>query len=422
MTTFATQSYYVRDGKRFDMKNGRSGIAEAMQTSPASETTDAEVIMWEGGISQLQVANGPNGGRFSVLRSQPLNVRMEGAGAGDTRSVLRSLDANEKYKDGHIDRVNPAIHRLVWTDLLIDVTKSQTAYPIVTGVNTALGTFGFRRVEAVTPGLSGTVKTTVRGNASGRYILTKMKQKGGVREYGAGYFNAGPGATELREIECEDSGRGAVQCVYRTTENGFYTMQPDSGSSLLVEDIRAINCGADGGSAVSVTGWSDHIEIRDLYVDSHWNTAAISLRYDKKQALLDDPKEPKKANVIGSGKLLASGRAHGTVVLDLYGSYVRTGVDMPNNQSKSSRPAIMVDSCDDLWITSDYQTSIKAGAGTNKALHVEHSGAGDIRTWDGVKVGTRGVGSFKTSGNFSGWGPTYRNGQPVALAQYLSKR
>lgn len=421
MGTIATPNWYERDGLRVHTTGGRSGIAAAMQTSPASETTEPEVIHWSGNIGQLQVATGPSGGRFSVLRSQPLNVKMEGEGRGSPNSVLRGLITGESYLDKHIDRMNPAIHRLVWTDFTADVRQANGAYPIVTSLNTALGTFGARRCLVRSPGRQGVVKTIFRANASGRCVFTEIEALEGAQEYVC-YANSGKGPSLVQGIRARDFGRGVFQGVLRTTENPWYTPEPEDGNSLAVENISARDCGASGSSAVSITGWADYITIRDLFVDSHWNTAAISLRYDKKQALLDKPSDPKKANVIGAGKLLASGRAHGTVVIDLEGSYIHTGRDIPGQASKSSRPALMIDSCDDLWITSDETTSVVAGAGSNRALHLEHNGAGDIRTIDGVKVGTRGLGSFKTSGNFSGWGPMQRQGQPFSADEYLSKR
>lgn len=421
-TTFATQSYYVRDGQRVDMTGGRSGIAEAMRTSPADADTPAETILWEGDIGQLQVATGPKGGRFSVYRSRPLNVKMKGAGMGSPLSVLRGQITGEKYQDDHIDRMNPAIHRLVWTDCTADVRNSGVAYPIVTSVNTALGTFGARRVKILSPGYTGKVKTVFRANASGRCVFTELEAVQGAQEYVA-YANAGPGPSLVRGIRARGFGRGVFQGVLRTTENDWYTPALEDGNSLEVENISAQDCGASGSSAVSVTGWADHIAIRDIHVDSHWNTAAISLRYDRKQADLDDPNNPKTANVIGKGKLLGpEGHAHGTVILDLEGSTIRTGRDRPGQVSKSSRPAILVDSCEDLWIVSDAGTSVEAGDGTNRALHVEHNGGGAIRTVQGVQVGTRAVSSLKMVGNYSGWGPMQRAGQPFSADEYLHVR
>lgn len=423
MTTFATPSYYVRDGKRVDMTGGRSGIMEAMQTSPADETTkDAEEIKWVGDIGQAQIATGPKGGRFSVYRDRPLNVKMKGEGMGHPNSVLRGMITGEQYANGSIDRSNPAIHRLIWSDCTVDVTKAQTAYPIVTSVNTALGTFGVRRCEVLSSGRNAVVKTIFRGNASGRYVYTGIEALDGAQEYLC-YHNAGPGKSLARSLRAEGFGRGVVQAVLRTTENNWYTMEPDDGNSLIVDNIYAKDCGASGSSAVSITGWADHIEVRDLHVDTPWNTAALSLRFDQKQAELDDPNNPKKANVIGPGKLLGpEGHAHGTVIIDMEGSYVSTGVAIPGQSSTSSRPALMIDSCRDLWVLSGPETYVRAGNGTNKALHVEHNGAGDIRTQAGTTVGTRRVASIKTSGNFSGWGPTYRNGQPISMNEYLSAR
>lgn len=422
MGTLATRDWYERDGKRVNMKNGRSGIAEAMQTSPASKNTPAEVIHWAGDIRQLQVATGPSGGKHSVIRSAALNVRMQGAGKGDSTSTLRGLITGERYSNGDVDRTNPAIHRLVWSDFVADVTQANVAYPIVTAVNTALGTFGARRFSVRSSGRQAVVKTIFRGNASGRYVYTDGEAYEGAQEYLC-YHNAGPGESVMRGLHGTGFGRGIVQAVLRTTENNWYTPEPEDGNSLEVRDITAKDCGASGSSAVSVTGWADRITIGGLYVDSHWNTAAISLRYDKKQADLDKPSDPKKANVIGPGKLLgAEGHAHGSVVLDLEDSFIRTGVDIPGQKSKSSRPAIMVDSCAELLILSNDATSVSAGNGNNRALHLEHSGKGDIRTVGGTKVGTRGIGSFKTSGNFSGWRGAYRNGQPFSADEYLSTR
>jgi len=420
MGTFAAPGYYERDGHRTYTKNGRSGIAEAMQTSPANETTPHEQINWGGTIGQLQVATGPNGGKHSVLRARPLNVKMVGGGAGGEASVLRSMEVGEGFNHGGADRGNPAVHKLVWTDLTINVRGSNGAYPIVTNVGTALGTFGVRRAVVLSKGVGHVVKTAVRGNASGRYAMTDIVALGGLQEY-AVYCNAGAGESAFRNIRARNCGRGVVQAVYRSTENNFYTLEEDAGSSLLVEDIDAKDCGAAGSSAVSITGWADRITVRGLNVDSHWNTAAISLRYDFKQAELDRPKVPKLANVIGPGKLLASGHAHGTVVLDLEDSVIKTGVDIGGQANKSSRPAIMVDSCLDLWVVSNHATRVKAGGG-NRALHVEHQGAGVIRTQNGTPIGTRAVGSFKTSGHFGGWGSMARNGRPFSADEYLSAR
>jgi len=421
MGTFATPTYYERDGKRTNMTGGRSGIAEAMATSPAADGDPAESIHWRGTINQLQVATGPNGGKHSVYRARPLNVKMVGAGDGLEGSVLRSCEVGEKSLNGTVNRSNPAVHRLVWTDLTINVRKSNGAYPIVTHVGTKLGTFGVRRATVLSSGPGAVVKTAIRGNASGRYIITKVTALDGLQEY-VGYCNSGAGETVFADIDARDCGRGAVQAVYRSTENSFYDLEEEDGSSLLVENITAKDCGMAGSSAVSVTGWADHITVRGVDVDSHWNTAAISLRYDKKQTELDKPLVPKKANVIGPGKMLDSGHAHGTVILDLEDSVIRTGRDIPGQSHKSSRPAIMVDSCEDLWIVSNASTVVEAGLRGNVALHVEHQGKGQIRTQDGTPVGTRAVGSLKTSGLFGGWYQLRRNGQPFSADEYLSLR
>jgi len=421
MSAFATPTWYERDGIRHDMTNGRSGIAEAMATSPATENTPPEVIGWRGNIYQIQVATGPHGGKHSVYRPNPLNVRMEGIGKGLAESVLRSCNVGEEYANGKVERENPAVHRLVWTDLTINVRNSGGAYPIVTHVGTKLGTFGVRRALVMSSGAGHVVKTAVRANASGRLVATDIDAPDGLQEYVV-YGNAGPGESIVRDIVAHDCGRGVFQGVYRSTENAFYTLEEEDGVSLLVENIEAINCGAAGSSAVSITGWSDYITVRGLRVDTRWNTGAISLRYDKKQTLLDKPNTPKTANVIGEGKMLASGHAHGTVVLDLEDSFIRTGVDIGGQKAKSSRPAIMVDSCRDLWVVSNAATRVQAGNGNNLAMHVEHQGAGDIRTQAGVKVGTRGVGVLKTSGLFGSWRGISRNGQPISADEYLSPR
>jgi len=415
--TFAAPNYYERDGKRYDMTGGRSGFAEALATSPAHEDTEAEEIHWGGTIGQLEVAQGPHGGRFTVYRKRPLNVKMVGSRGTAT---LRSLTTGEKYADQHIDRMNPAIHRLVFSDCTVDVSKAQSPYPIVNSVGTALGTFGFRRCKVVSTRQSP-VKTIFRGNASGRYKFTDIAAHGGAKEYLA-YCNAGRGDSVFRNLDGQFFGRGIVQCVLRSTENPWYTMDEDDGNSLLIESISASLCGSAGSSAVSVTGWADNITIRDLGVDTPYNTAAISLRFDKKQAELDDIYNPKTANIIGAGQMLESGHAHGTVLIDLQDSYIRTGQDTPGQASKSSRPALMIDSCYDLWLVSSVNTSISAGSGSNKSLHLEHQGAGAIRTVSGKKIGTRAVESFKTSGNFSSFGPMYRAGQPMSADEYLSAR
>ena len=153
-----------------------------------------------------------------------------------------------------------------------------------------------------------------------------------------------------------------------------------------------------------------------------FNTAAISLRYDKKQALLDKPNTPKKANVIGAGKLLTDGYAHGTVLLDLSASSISTGTKVGGAASTSSRPAIMVDSCRDLWLVSSVETTISAGNGGNKSIHVEHQGAGAIHDVNGNRIGTRAIGDFKTSGNFADFGPMHRAGQPFNADAYLQAR
>jgi len=415
--TYAAPTWYERDGKRHDMKNGRSGIAEAMQTSPADADTPAEEISWWGAIGQLEVAQGSHSGRFSVYRQRPLNVKMSGLG---DESIVRSVITGEKYADDHIDRMNPAIHRLVFTDCVVDVSKANSPYPIVTSANSRLGTFGFRHCT-VKSNASGPVKTIFRGNASGRYKFTDIKADSGAKEYLV-YTNAGAGDSVFRNLDGANFGRGIIQTVLRTTENGWYRMEEDSGNSLLIENISAEWCGAAGSSAVSVTGWADDITIRDIGVNTLFNTAAISLRFDKKQADLDDIYNPKTANIIGRGQMLTSGHAHGTVLIDLEGSYIRTGQDTPGQQSKSSRPALMIDSCYDLWLVSNAATSISAGNGTNKSLHLEHQGAGAIRTVTGEKIGTRAVESFRTSGNFSSFGPMYRAGQPMSADEYLSAR
>jgi len=421
MGTFATPQWYERDGQRHNMTGGRSGIAEAMETSPATETDPAEPINWAGTIYKLEVATGPHGGKHSIYRKQPLNVKMVGEGKGSAKSELRSCEVGEKYHGGHVKRENPAVHRLVWSDLTINVRNSGGAYPIVTHVGTSLGTFGVRRATVMSSGAGHVVKTAIRANASGRIIATDIDALDGLQEYVV-YANAGPGESVVRDVRAQDCGRGVFQGVYRSTENGFYTLEEDDGNSLLVENVEAYDCGAAGSSAISITGWADSITVRGLHVDTHWNTAAISLRYDKKQTELDKPNDPKKANIIGAGKMLESGHAHGTVVLDLEDSIIRTGSDIGGQKNKSSRPAIMVDSCERLWIVSNSGTVVDAANGGNRALHVEHQGAGAVRTLAGVKVGTRAVGDVKTSGQFGGWGFMARNGQPVTADEYMSPR
>ena len=422
MSTTATPTWYERDGIRHDMKNGRSGIAEAMQTSPADETGKPEVINWRGTIGQLEVCMGKVGGRFSVLRDKPLNVRMEGAGQKGGVSVMKSQQAGEKYRNGTTNRSNPALHYLMWTDFQVDVIASQQQYPIVCNLNTLVGTWGAKRVAVNSAGSGGKVLTIFRGNASGGYVFEDIDAPWGAREYLV-YCNAGKGKSRARGLNGSYFARGIGQFVLRSTENSFFMPEIDNGDSLLVEDITAYNCGDNGSSAISIAGWCDDITVRDLNVDTHWNTSALAIRFDRKQAELA-PGNPKSAPIIGRGKLLdlaGTALAHGNITIDLEASFIQTGTDIGGQQNKSSRPAIQVDSAETLWVASSTSTVVQAGGG-NRSLELEGSGNGDIRTASGTTIGTRAILDVHTTGDFVGWGPMRRNGKPIHSDQFMSSR
>lgn len=434
MGTMATRDFYERDGVRTNMVNGRHGIAEAMQTSPATQDTKAEVIDFRGTIAgsgvPFEVCTSKSGGRFSVTRQkgQSLNVKLRGAGSGDSSSVLRSLTTGERYADGSVDRQNPAIRRLVFEELLVDV-RGMGEYPVTTGMGTVIGTFGLRRFVALSDGgiTSKGCKTIIRGNASPmyRYFLEDGDAPNGTREY-LGYFDAaGKRNTVMRNLKGYGFGRGLLQLVRRWNNLSTDTIHEDG--ELYVEDLYAEETGWDGSNVVSLNGWNTgKATIRNVNCMTQYNTGCIGALFDVKICEVTGTGSGGSGGnfkIQDRGLLLESGHALGHVTIDLRGCDIETGRRTAGQQHLSQRAAVKADSAEQLWLVSDDNTSVRAGVDPNhggvttRSLELEPNGAGDIRTHDGTKVvGSRALAGISTSGEFDGWeGGMWKAGQPYSV-------
>lgn len=391
MGTLATFDYFEREGKRTTMVNGRSGFAEAAESSPRDDTTESEVIDWRGNIGQLEVALGDPSDRFNVLRSKPLNVKFRGAGKGDAASVLSGLQTGGRSLPG--TNLPIPVHRLEFTDCLIDV-RGKGTYPIGTGVNTRAGVFGFKRAVVRSEGLAGKVLTVIRGMACAAYEVADIDAPDGADEYLV-YVNAGPGKSWFRRLTGSNFGRGILQRPLRTTENNFY--QPATeGGSCEVSDITGKDTGSAGAGVVNVWG-GDEVRITNVNCDTPWATFAVAVGFDSKQCEVTGTQG--NYTIVGPGKLL-DGRAMGNVIVDLRGSKISTGQKQGGKPALSGRPAVGIDSAATVYLISDESTSVQSGG---HGLELEWNGSGAIKTNKGVAVGSRSIGQVTTSGNFEGW-------------------
>lgn len=436
MGTIATFDYFEREGKRTTMVNGRSGFAEAAETSLATDTTEPEVIDWRGNIGQLEVALGDASDRFNVLRAKPLNVKYRGAGKGDAASVLSGLQTGGRSLPGA--NLPIPVHRLEFTDCLIDV-RGKGTYPIGTGVNTRAGVFGFKRALVRSEGLAGKVLTVIRGMACAAYQMADLDAPDGADEY-LGYVNHGPNLTDydgtvlgtfFRRVTGASFGRGLWQDALRTTENNFY--QTSEGGTVEVSDIYATNTGSAGAGVVNVWG-GDEVRVTNVNCDTPWATFAVAVGFDSKQCEVTGSQG--NWTIVGPGKLLyggvpavynagtlqefkTDGRAMGNVIVDLRGSKIRTGTKQGGTAALSGRPAVGIDSAATVYLVSDENTSVQSGG---NGLELEWNGAGAIKTNKGVAVGTRSIGDVTTSGSFSGWDSFRRAGGAYHPDQDMNAR
>jgi hypothetical protein len=439
MGTYAERNYFIRDGVRTDMTNGRDGRAEAAQTSPATDKTPTEIIEFAGKVSSINVATGDLNGRFGVNRPQgwPLNVVFKGQGKGSAESVLRGMLTGEKYSDGAIDRNRPAIYKLGWTDLTVDVRGIGGQYPIVTGQLTVMGSFIVRRCLVRSDGYTGKgVKTIFRSNARSRLVLTDIDAPDGANEYLV-YGDFGAGRSIIKNIRAAGFARGVIQGVNRYFNvEGFGYPDDQIEAVLEIADIDAQNTGADGSSVVSLTTWGDTVYISDINCDTPWNTALISIRFDPKLCRVSGTGSGGSGGnwrILGRGRMPQDGFAHGMVSIDLSGNRIRTGRNQAGQAMLNGRAAIIADSCRDLWIASDDTTVVQAGhqydergelVATSPAVDLEINGDGPIKTYNGAEVvGTRRIESIRTVGGFGGWaGGMRRKMQPFSVDEYRSPR
>lgn len=392
MAALATPTWYERDGVRVVPQNGRTGFAECLQTSPATNLTPPEDVLWLGSINKLEIAMGNLGYKFNVLRSEPLNVTLRGSGKGSAESVISSFETRDQYVPGVVNP-NPAIHRFVITDALVDLRGSKAQYPLLTGINTLAGKCGMRRVVIRSDGKLGSVLSAYRGNAAAEYIFVDVEADDGTDEYLI-YCNLGPGGFKAKKIKGKHFGRGLIQVPLRWNENGFYV--PDTGDIVDIEDIDAEDTGSAGAGVVNVWGGYS-VRVAQVKCLTSWATFAVVVGFDAKQAQTIG--SGSTIQIVGPGKIL-NGRASELVTVDLRGSKIVTGVTQGGSQQESGRPAVGIDSSHEAWLISDEETSVQSGG---HGLELEWNGKGPIKTKIGQVIGTRSIGEMHTAGNFSGW-------------------
>ncbi len=336
-------------GNVHPMSNGIQGLVGAL--NHAARQPDPVIVQLEGTAWLELCLNRPGTkGAVDVPEGMKLDAIVRGG-------ALTSLKTSDRYLGGRSDHQNPPIARWEYQRGTLDLRQAGK-YPIVTGLNSAAGVFGFKNLEVLTTGGSQSkVYSAIRGNAAAQYEVSDIRC-GGTNEYVV-YLNYGPGQSYVGRIVGHDNGRGIVQVCMRTTENYFAGAWASATDELLVHDITARdNGGKDGSSAVSIAGWGKGlIEVRRLDVNTHWNAGGLSLRYDIKQA--DVTGTPGNWQRVGPGFLLPSGKAHARVVADLATSTIVNGNDNPGQTHKSSREQVIIDSCD--WL--DYRPGTYGGKG-----------------------------------------------------------
>jgi len=458
MGTMATNAWWERDGKRTTMTNGRDGIADCIEKSPATQLTAPEDINWRGKIqgmgSRFTVCAGSVGGKWAVNRDKgkAVNVNLIGEGKGNALSVLSDMQTGEKWKDGSVTRDDPAIRRLVTSDCLIDV-RGKGAYPIIFGEKCVAGTLGVRRYVGKSDGPGGGGKTMVRcETAANRFINEDGEALDGMAEYmtywdwGGALFDPFTGkmvdpSAVVRNLKGANFGRGIAQEVKR-----FSNVSPLPGHETGVSLIENIWCDQLRDNAIiSITGAGHRIDLRNIGGASDYNSALLSLRHDVKQTQYSGTGSGGSGGsftCLGPGLMQPAPEgseewerhSHSLLIVDLRGSKFRSGRKIPGQTFKSQREALMMDSCEDVLVISDGETVVQAGAekqadGSYKsmanAVHFESNGAGQVRTNKGVPIGTRRIDNIDVSADsdFSGWdGKWLRAGVVVHPDQYRTLR
>ena len=338
---------------------GRSYLAEALQQM-ASRFPGEVIRVVNASKTSVRIATNEPGKKTAVdlEPGKPLRALVEGG-------TVTGLETNERYLGGGVDRESPAIEFLEFVKFTLDVRGAQTAYPFVTGVNTRLRHFGVQDVAIITDGGVGqTVKTPIRGNAAGEYVVRRAKNLTGANEYAVCYLNFGEGDSIVEDVEGVNGGRGVVQCAFRTTENFFAGAMASGEDSLIVRRVRSKdNGGKDGSNAVSIAGWGHGlIVVSDLHVETHWGAGGLAIVEDVKQSAVTGV-APNFVKV-GPGFLLPplanpSGEptyAHHEVRVDLRGSTIVVGQDVAGQEFKSPREHVKITSCRRLQLLKDAST------------------------------------------------------------------
>lgn len=393
------------DGSRLGMKDGRNSMSESFDRSLADDTTPPDLIRFRGGFGGMQVAMDRPGTRVASSREKPLNVIVQGEGRGSMDSRIFSMITGEQYKGGNVNRENPAIYRLEFVDFTLDL-RSAGKYPFLTGMKTRINLFAVKRCTILTVGgVGSSVYSAIRGNAAACYVIEDVDNLGGANEYGIAYLDYGPGKSRIRRVKGKNGGRGLIQGVMRDMNGSFVKPWISSDDELDIEDVESIdNGGKDGSSAVSINGWGGgRIGVRQLYVDTHWNAAALTVAFDSKQAEVTG--SPGSWQMVDQGLILPDGYAHNEIDVDLRGCRIRNGDDNPGQAHKSFRHTVLIDSARKVRLRSDALATV----GPMGRLELEGNGNGEHR------FGTRAIKEFTAEGDFSGWTGTRRNRQPITL-------
>lgn len=406
MTTEAYPDRYVRDGVTHQADD--HGWVEAIRTSPADDPADPEPIHVHGGCNLLELSSNTYN-RWSILRPQPISVRLVGGNREDPPK-LRSLFVGDE---------GGGVAKVVFKSMVLDASGAQGPYPFVTVQNPKK------------TGTIGVVDCTLLGRADIKYVRTilrtygfklrvrRCKVLGKMQEY-VFYWNGCE--VDINGVDCSQAemGRGFSQGVLRAQEDMESTYTADAVTTI--RGITTRNTGWDGSSVISLTGHPGRIQIADVDFFSKHKTGGIYIRWDKHQNLLKYPNNALQSPILGQGVINQDLRAHRLISLDMRGSSIR----LP----QTDRDAILVDSADNLWVSSDGMTTVSS---PKRAMHVEANGAGIIKSTSGEQVAKKSVAALHMAGEYGGWknttpgggfygAPFARNGSVFEPEEYWSPR
>ena len=395
MSTIAYPDRFIRNGETTYTPNRPHGLHEAMETSAKGEE-----IQLRGTLPRIAICGSP-GKANSVYREAPINVKIFGTGPGNEGATIKSM-----FFDDH----GGGIERVALLDMNIYTSGT---YPMIGVQNPRPG-----RLVVRNSSFSGSSRSYWR--TYNHQLDMSEVTFDGADEYG--FYHDGTNG-EIRNISARNCGRGLCQWVVRNTEAGGIPMTnliPTPDDMLIMSNMKAIDCGRDGSKAISITGLHGTFRLHGLEVRSKYDTGAVEVSYNTKQNE-QEPGNWKTARPIGLGKINPHDlRANNKVVLDLRNAII----DLP----QTGRKPIFVDSCSELLISSNLETSVVSPPA---AIGLEENGFGIIKSaTTGEPVADKSIGKLTMTGNFSEpmWqrtanGPVFmRRNQGFSPAEYYSPR